>query len=223
MNKSTLFLREFTKQLILNSSPKQYVKEIEEELKKPATPKINISPKITFKSKIKPVISTRPSLRTPYIIQQRPKIYPRPPISPWKPQTSPQKAEEITPEFQPEAIPTKIPEFQKINQFIANPKISLIECPGENNQVRVGVFGVKKLTQVSLSQEEMKKIVNRFSKDTKLPLLEGTFKAVAHNLIITANISKRGKILNFIITKVPAPRPPTYTTSTSSLSNTYKR
>jgi len=80
-------------------------------------------------------------------------------------------------------------ELGKLSPIIADPSIQIIECagPGKNIFVRKGNSILS--SRISLTEEEIKKILEEFSKESKIPLLKGVFKAAVENLLITAVIS----------------------------------
>jgi len=80
-------------------------------------------------------------------------------------------------------------ELGEINALIKDYKVKVIECygPGENLIVQ-GDMGVKK-TSIILDKEGIDRIIQRFSKETKIPIQEGVFKVVAGKLIFLAIIS----------------------------------
>jgi hypothetical protein len=78
----------------------------------------------------------------------------------------------------------------KLNPLINDPKVKLIECEGEGQNIVVkGVMGVKK-TPIILDKEEINDITQRFSRESKIPAQEGIFKVTAGRLILTAVISQ---------------------------------
>lgn len=81
-------------------------------------------------------------------------------------------------------------ELGKLNPLINDPMVKLIECygPGENIVVQGGM-GTKK-TGIILDKEEIDNIIQRFSRETKIPVQEGIFKVVAGRLIFLAIISE---------------------------------
>jgi hypothetical protein len=77
----------------------------------------------------------------------------------------------------------------KINPLINDQMVRTIECYGQDeNLVVKGAMGVKK-TSIILGKEEVEDIIQRFSKETKIPVQEGVFKVVAGRLIFMAIIS----------------------------------
>ncbi|MFH1365328.1 MAG: hypothetical protein ABIH28_01975 [archaeon] len=96
----------------------------------------------------------------------------------------------------------------KINNFIRDPVIRVIECNGPNQEIIInGVKGTKE-TNVLLTKEEIEEIMKKFSAETKIPLQEGFFKAVHGKLILTAIYSESADS-KFIIKKmlIPPRRP----------------
>jgi hypothetical protein len=78
----------------------------------------------------------------------------------------------------------------KLNPLINDRFVKTIEChgPGENIIVK-GSMGTKK-TGIILSKEEIEDIIQRFSKETKIPVQEGIYKVVSGILIFLAIISE---------------------------------
>lgn len=77
----------------------------------------------------------------------------------------------------------------KINPLIRDFMVKTIECYGAGeNLVVQGNMGTKK-TGIILTKEEIEDIIQRFSKETKIPAQEGIFKVVAGRLIFLAIIS----------------------------------
>lgn len=88
----------------------------------------------------------------------------------------------------------------KINFFLKDLNSSQIECPGPDKFLLVKGFNMQKTTNLSLSNDEINEIIRRFSEATKMPIIEGVFKAALGNLTITAVISDIAGS-RFIITK----------------------
>ena len=81
-------------------------------------------------------------------------------------------------------------ELGKIQAPLNDPRVSSIECLGENKEMLVRKEGLVQKTSIILSQKEIDGIINHFSKQTRIPLIKGTFKAALGNLVITAVISE---------------------------------
>lgn len=89
----------------------------------------------------------------------------------------------------------------KLNPFIKDKNVLSIETEGENEIVYVsGSFG-RKPTNVKLSRVEIDEVINRFSKESKIPKNEGLFKVAVGKLLITATISESVSS-RFIIEKI---------------------
>lgn len=81
-------------------------------------------------------------------------------------------------------------EIGKINPLIKDFNVKIIECYGQGENLIVqGNMGMKK-TGIILNKEEIDDIIQRFSKETKIPAQEGIFKVVAGRLIFLAIISE---------------------------------
>ena len=78
------------------------------------------------------------------------------------------------------------PDLGKLNLLIADIGVEGIECVGPNKNIVVKKEGRVQRTEIILTKEEIRQLVNFFSIQTKIPLTQGTFKAVLGNLILTA-------------------------------------
>lgn len=77
----------------------------------------------------------------------------------------------------------------KLNQFLADRELTMIECPGPGKFIFVRKVGRVNLTKISLSQEEIDRVIERFSEKAKIPVIGGVFKASVDDLTISAVIS----------------------------------
>ncbi len=94
----------------------------------------------------------------------------------------------------------------KLNPFIQDPNVSKIETEGENEIVYVsGVMG-RKPTNLKLSRVEIDEVIDRFSKEAKIPKSEGMFKVAIGKLLLTAMISESVSP-RFFIEKIKAQSP----------------
>jgi len=81
-------------------------------------------------------------------------------------------------------------DLERLNPLIRDPAVKIIECngPGEKIIVR-GNMGTKP-TSVSLAQDEIDDVIERFSEEAKIPITEGVFNVAVGRLILTALISE---------------------------------
>jgi hypothetical protein len=90
-------------------------------------------------------------------------------------------------------IPLNLPyeiNFKKINPLVKDPLVKTIECFGPDSEIIVeGKFG-RKRTQIKLTKEEINEIIQIFSAETKIPIIEGLYKVVLGNLELAAIISQ---------------------------------
>jgi type IV secretory pathway ATPase VirB11/archaellum biosynthesis ATPase len=77
----------------------------------------------------------------------------------------------------------------KLDQFLQDPGVLTIECPGPEKPVVIYKDGVIQPTNVSLSLDEIESIMKEISDKTRIPLQRGTFKAALHKFVITAVMS----------------------------------
>lgn len=138
-------------------------------------------------------------------IQQRPPIPRRPPIQRRPPlpmpqnQSLPAHLQYLKPKK--EEIKHKEIDLGKLNPFVQDKNVKTIETEGADEIVYVtGTMG-KKPTAEKLSEEEIKEIIDKFSKEAKVPVTEGVFKVLVGHLQLTAMISESIGT-RFIIKKV---------------------
>jgi len=81
-------------------------------------------------------------------------------------------------------------ELGKIDPLIKDSKVRIIECHGAGENIVVqGSMGTKK-TKIILNKEEIEKVIQKFSKETKIPTQEGVFRVVIGRLVFLAIISE---------------------------------
>ncbi|MBM3234579.1 hypothetical protein FJZ19_05815 [Candidatus Pacearchaeota archaeon] len=199
---SSLFLKEFTSKLIQNSKKerifipafhpvKKYENflpplhhQVQEIFQESNLPPINPVPSVDYtqKSVIKDDIQPRRieiKERTPEIRRFPPRI--QLPVQPPNP-----ILQQITPSPQPIPIGFSL---GKIDPLIHDNRITTIECPGPGKFILTKTAGNVNITHISLGEEEIKTIIHEFSRQAKIPIITGLFKAVVGNLVITAVLS----------------------------------
>ena len=87
----------------------------------------------------------------------------------------------------------------KITKYISDDMIDAIECPGPNEQIKVKKETSTFTADIKLSEEEIKAVIARFSKEANIPITP-IFRATAKGLSITAIIASSGS--RFIIKKI---------------------
>ena len=77
----------------------------------------------------------------------------------------------------------------KLNAFVRDPMVAAVECNGPGEEIIVvGKMG-RKRTGVQLDKEEVNRIVNMFSMQTKIPVGEGVYNVVYGKFQFSAIIS----------------------------------
>ena len=107
-------------------------------------------------------------------------------------------------QFSPEQYITRLPEgfeLGKLNFLIQDPRVTIIECSGPGMPVIARTEGQTALTKIIITQEEIQDIIEKFAKTAKIPVISGLFKAIVGNLVITAVVSDLVGT-RFIITKI---------------------
>jgi len=158
-----LFLLEFTKELINNSRKGVQILglEIKEEIMRPIV-------KHEF---------------IPSLISSKIPLTPSPPILTY------QHLETLTEIPQKPPLPGEV-DLAKLNAFLYDKEISIIECPGPGKIISVKKAGAHALTQITLAPEDINKIIQNFSEKARIPIMGGIFKASVGSLTITAVISE---------------------------------
>jgi hypothetical protein len=77
----------------------------------------------------------------------------------------------------------------KLNKLIKDPLIKTIECNGPDEKIII-TTPARKLTEITLSKEEIIEIIEKFSQATKIPIEEGIIKIAFGKLVISAIISE---------------------------------
>ena len=78
----------------------------------------------------------------------------------------------------------------KIQAMLSDPAVQALECQGPTLPIIVNRAGIMKKSQITLTEEEIKSIIQEFSEKSKIPLGWDIFKAKVGNLIMTAIISE---------------------------------
>lgn len=171
-----LFLLAFTRELIINLAGGE-VLELESKLEKEKE-YIKESVKEIVKEGMHPRTQEFKPLPKSFQIQALPKrlVIPIPRF--------PARLEYI----QPAPTPGQI-DLGKLNPLMQDMTVQVIECHGPGKEVIVRVPTERK-TSITLTKEEIDKIVNAFSESAKIPVTEGVFRVAAGKMIFTAIISE---------------------------------
>ncbi len=95
----------------------------------------------------------------------------------------------------PKSIPLVQPrpgfiDLGKLNFLIVDPWVQTIECHGSDKNVTVRKGGRTLMTPITLTDQEIRRVIESFSRETKIPLIEGILKTAYENLLITAIVSE---------------------------------
>lgn len=99
------------------------------------------------------------------------------------------------------------PGLLKILPLISAPDISSVECTSPGKPLLLNKYGNIQISNISLSEEEVKQILQEVSQKTRIPVITGVFKAMFDNYLFTAVVSEFVGT-RFIIQKKPMMRPP---------------
>jgi len=191
-----MFLRSFITELIKNTKPS--AKESEEDLFEELTePDIRPMPAgmIPSQFQIKKPLRIVPKGSIPSISTTKPIIPGKIETPITQMEASPKPGSKLSnlPPQKPGVpitrLPPGSPDIGKLNLILADPRVESIECTGPSKNILVRKDGTIQRTNIILTKEEIKKIIDDFSKKTKIPLIGGTFKAAIGSVIMTAVIS----------------------------------
>lgn len=116
-------------------------------------------------------------------VEETPKpIQPKPVLQP-KPFNRIQASQSKAP------VQTNVGNISKINNIVNDPSVISMECPGPGKPILVNKSGITQTAQILLTKEEIESFLTDVSRRTKVPIVQGVFKAAIGNLIITAVVS----------------------------------
>lgn len=88
-----------------------------------------------------------------------------------------------------------------INNLLSNPEIDLIECPGENQNIKVRINGEIKILDLKFSEKEINKIIMAISEYTKIPVVYNTIKVTLGDFLFNG-ISSEVTGSRFILIRI---------------------
>lgn len=169
-----LFLREFVKELIMNTP----LKEMPQETEQQGGQLQNRLPSQQI-----------PQMRRDFMPQKLfPSIMKNQAIGQITPMTIPMTSRPTMPNAPPTSLYPET-DLRKVLYILRDPSIQSIECPGPGIPVKINSFGKIKEAPIILSHEEIKKAVEEFSSRSRIPLIGKIFKAAIGNVIMTAILS----------------------------------
>ncbi len=189
-----VFIRKFIAEILLNIDRENQVeKRIEIEKLKQKLFRSRISPEIVKEIK-KPIfipsrysqalakpshalIKPMPLIKQP--IQTSPEFHPKPYFQAPKYQ--------LPPEIQP--TPKQRPQgfsLGTLDILLKDPLIQSIECSGANQRILIKKSGQTNITQIILTENEIKQIIDTFSQYARIPAVRGILKAAVGDLIISS-------------------------------------
>lgn len=205
-----IFLREFTKELILHSVRRirharmHAEKPVAIEMEAPVVMQPPVQQKeIPLKQK---TLAALPPIEQPAMVpsMMHQLLPPTPVFRPLQQMPMPQPivtaAQPSKRPMPPQQIPSvnigaitpqnlKLFGFEKLIQYILDPGVLTIECPGPGRQIVINRVNATEVTNVVLAEEEINNIMRNLSDKTRIPLISGVFKVAFGYFIITAVIS----------------------------------
>ena len=209
----TFFFLQFTAELIRNSNQVEFIslKDTEEEKSKEKEIKKQVHEKLKEdKENVKTIL-------TPEKINELNKPALKRKFPPLPKQALPVKKITLQTLRTPERLPPRLQYIQpipierqidlgKLNPLIQDPFVQIIECGGTEQKMSIkGATGQLKTTNITLSEEEIKQVVEKFSKESKIPYGEGVFRVVVGKLNLSAIVSELVGS-KFIIKKLSMPK-----------------
>jgi hypothetical protein len=183
---ATNFLVAFTRNLISAKNPSAFNKSSQIQ---------NLQKRIENQHFIQPEIKTKPFIQSQK--ENKPFIQPEPKNQEIKiPEEKRENIQRIKTKFveisqkQNKMHPNENETFSKIANLLKNYSIQTIECAGPDKNVLVEKFGKLEPTPIILEKEEIDRIIKELSDRTKIPVINGIFKATTDSFNITAVISE---------------------------------
>ncbi|MEK6855361.1 MAG: hypothetical protein AABX73_04020 [Nanoarchaeota archaeon] len=182
-------IKEFVRSLIASSAPKIEKKEFmvpssrQQVQLHQQVPSFQINPKNIQEKKV--VLTPKVVRLTPSnLSMQSLPIQRRPPqrINQFQPNLPPPPQKESANEV-------KI-NLGRTAQFLSDPAVLSIECPGPGKNVLINKAGSIQATQITLSEEEINSLMEEISEKTRVPIVSGLFRAAYKDILITAVISE---------------------------------
>lgn len=100
-----------------------------------------------------------------------------------------------------QSAPSTIPAIEKIMPMLRDKTVITIECPGPNKNILVKKYNQVNMTRISLTENEIRSVIDHFAKEAKIPPIGGILKAAVGNNIISA-IESEFVGSRFVINKI---------------------
>lgn len=182
------FIREFTKNVV-NAYLNMYPDKFQEIRIKAVAARIKSRHQINNHQPLQ-VSNEQIPIKKPTMMQMRRMPIMRRPIRyPSRPQPRISELPVQIPQ-QKQKIVTPIVSLEKIRGFLSDPAVQSVECPGPEKPLLINKSGLIQTAGLILTKEEIDSIMNEISERTKIPVIEGLFKAVYGNLVISAVASQ---------------------------------
>lgn len=184
LNIANVFLKEFTRQLIINSTP---VPKVDPELIERVKQKLQdhpardiLLPSIKLQSLPVPALRRQIANQGLRGFSQSKQIQGKMMIA------VPKQTAQVHPL---RTATGELINVGKLSAFLSDPSVTGVECPGPDKNVLVNKSGIVQAVPTTMKADEIEIVLKEFSEKTKIPLLPGVFKALYNNLLITAVIS----------------------------------
>jgi len=92
-------------------------------------------------------------------------------------------------------------DLKKLNPLLQDQTITMIQCEGSDSPIKINKQGQIQETQIILTYEEIREIIQKFSLRAQAPLTQPIFKAETGNLAITATLSHESEPSFVIVRK----------------------
>lgn len=197
MNKAEerLIQTEFLKAFILECMNQTMIKKGSRIFIKPVKAQIESSPSIIQRREIREIpqpqiIPVRQIPRQAIQIQNNPMRTRMPILLPNKAKPMVRQMSPVNQQFQaPTQSTPPILGMEKINPLLADPAVISVECPGPDRPILINKSGRVQTSSIIMNTEEINKLMAEISKITRIPLIQGIFKAAFGKYIISAVVS----------------------------------
>lgn len=174
----------FQKSILEDNSPKDKT----ESIKPPITNNLLKISQVTNSETIKALPSNIPLINQSRQIQKPRPLQPLQTPHPLK-SSNLQQSAQIPPQSLSINLFQNPPNYGKLNMVLKDPFVNYIDCPGPDQRIIVTRNGQKQQTNIILTKDEIKMLLNNISTKTKIPLITGVFRVSWDNFVINAVIS----------------------------------
>ncbi len=89
-----------------------------------------------------------------------------------------------------EEIPDTITGLANLKELITDHAVTYINCPGPLKPLSIKRMGIPETIRIMLDEQKIQQVIQEFSDASRIPYIDGIFKAIVEDLMITAVINE---------------------------------